>query len=151
MQFIILTWSIRSRRFETITVSRMTVPGGSMRFRIGSSYFAFASIGRSTWTIVSMKSKTKNSIKLVREVQSQSFYIIIWHVPFLDLSRIYGWGCSGQTFSTYNDLSSARNVGKTVWSAASRWEIATSLKFLLQSQVLSRSETNFIIRIIVAY
>lgn len=65
MQFIILTWRARSRRFETITVSCMTVPGGSMRLGLGSSYFAFASIGCSTWTIVPMRSKTR--IRLNRD------------------------------------------------------------------------------------
>lgn len=50
---VILTWCTRARGLEAFVVSRMAVPGTSMCFGLGTSHFAFASVGRGARTFVS--------------------------------------------------------------------------------------------------
>lgn len=59
VRFIILTWRTRAWGLEAFVVSRVAVPGTSMRFRLGTSHFAFTSVGRSAWTFVSARDKSK--------------------------------------------------------------------------------------------
>lgn len=140
VRFVILTWRSGTRRLKAIAVSRVTVPRASMRLGIGTSHFAFAIVGCAAWTIVSVIARNE---KFQLDWRNSPDYHNLRgkYTPFLHLSRIHGRRRAGETLPSHDDFSSTRDVGEAIRPAASRGEIAASLKLFLQSHLLGGSGT----------
>lgn len=141
---IVLTWRTGTGRFETFTVSCMTIPRASMRFWFGTSNFTLASISGRTWAFIPAENPDEDRLIVFNEIDCLSMCNVklICNLPFFHLSRIDGRRCGAKRFSADYHFPSTGYFGKAFWTTTSRSKVTAAFEFFLQSQILSRSITH---------